>query len=196
MMDSSSQQCRVRQCLTCKNNTVFYCFTCKRDLCNSCRNKHLHDLTTTFHDTVVCNAEKEKEINSLFSDIPHLHEYWRHMLQHSAYNSTICTIRSEDIFKRRAIMLEIQSDIKTFSTNMSSYRIPSKCVTKAQTLCKLINIFAGCDIDKISLILQRKKLTMKNHIARYRDMNIDMKSQQLNQQSLFHLLTLGCPKLM
>lgn len=168
MMDSLNQQCRVRQCLTCEDNTVFYCFTCKRHLCNSGRTKHLHDLTTTFHETVLYNVEKKKEMDNLFLisfsyGLSHSNVFLRHKQRYSAYNSTIRTIRSEDLFKRRAIMLEIQSDIETFSTEMSSHLIPSKCFTKAQRLCKLIDNFSGCDKDKYALILQ---LTMKNHIAK------------------------------
>lgn len=166
-MDSSNAQCRVRQCLNCKNDTLFYCFTCRRNLCDSCRKKHVHDLSSTFHDTVVYNATKGTVMKRLtlfsrLSDLPSVS--LTEKKQYSAYSDTISTTRSNVLFKKRAIMLEIQSDIETFSKQMSSYTIPF--VTKAQTLCKLIDV-AMCDKDNCSLILQNnKKLKMEIHISR------------------------------
>lgn len=166
-MDSSNAQCRVRQCLNCKNDTLFYCFTCRWNLCDSCRKKHVHDLSSTFHDTVVYNATKGTVMKRLtlfsrLSDLPSVS--LTEKKQYSAYSDTISTTRSNVLFKKRAIMLEIQSDIETFSKQMSSYTIPF--VTKAQTLCKLIDV-AMCDKDNCSLILQNnKKLKMEIHISR------------------------------
>lgn len=166
-MHSSNPQCRVRQCLNCENNTLFYCFTCRRDLCDSGREKHLHDLSTTFHDTTVYNVTKGTVMKRLtlfsrLSDLPRVSLMEKK--QYSAYNDTISTIRSNVLFKKRAIMLEIQSDIETFSKQMSSYTIPF--VIKAQTLCKIIDV-AMCDKDNCSLILQNnKKLKMEIHISR------------------------------
>ncbi|XP_052693008.1 uncharacterized protein LOC128171279 [Crassostrea angulata] len=169
-MDCSNLLCRVCQCLDCEDNTFFYCFTCHRDPCDSGRKKHIHDLSTTFHDTAVNNVKKGKVMRkpistfvlSLLYDLPHVSLI--HQEQYSPYDDTISTIRSNALFKKRAIMLEIQSDIETFSKQMSSYTIPF--VTKAQTLCKLIDV-AMCDKDNCSLILQNnKKLKMEIHIAR------------------------------
>lgn len=166
-MHSSNPQCRVRQCLNCEDNTLFYCFTCRRDLCDSGRKEHLHDLSTTFHDTAVYNVKKGREMNHLFFsshvyDFPHIQLILKEL--YSANNDIISTIRSHDLFKRRALMLEIQSDIKTLGKKMSSYTIPF--VTKAKTLCKLIDV-AMYDKDNCSLILQNNKtLKMKIHIAR------------------------------
>lgn len=109
--------------------------------------------------------KKGREMNHLFFssrvyDLPHVQLILKE--QYSSY--IISTIRSHDLFKRRALMLEIQSDIKTLGKKMSSYTIPF--VTKAKTLCKLIDV-AMYDKDNCSLILHNnKKLKMKIHIAR------------------------------
>lgn len=51
-MDSSNSQYRVLQCFYCEESTVFWCITCKQNLCDSCRKKHLHDMSTAQHETV------------------------------------------------------------------------------------------------------------------------------------------------
>lgn len=52
-MDSSNSQYRVLQCFYCEESTVFWCITCKQNLCDSCRKKHLHDMSIAQHETVV-----------------------------------------------------------------------------------------------------------------------------------------------
>lgn len=87
------------------------------------------------------------------------------MQQYLAHSDINRTIRSVEIFKRRAIMLKIQSDIRMFSTNMACYEISSKVFTRAQSLFKLIDV-AVCDTEKCFSILQNKKRKMEVHIAR------------------------------
>lgn len=118
----------------------------------------LHDLFTTFHDTVVYRL-KNYFIIILDSNFPSL------MQQYLAHSDIIRTIRSVEIFKRRAIMLKIQSDIRMFSTNMACYEISSKVFTRAQSLFKLIDV-AVCDTEKCFSSLQNKKRKMEVHIAR------------------------------
>ncbi|XP_061171040.1 uncharacterized protein LOC133180579 [Saccostrea echinata] len=48
-----SNQSKVRQCFQCQGDTEFYCNTCKRDLCLQCKEKHVVDLDTNYHDVVI-----------------------------------------------------------------------------------------------------------------------------------------------
>lgn len=51
----------------------------------------------------------------------------------------ISTIRSDDLFKRRSLMVEIQSDIKKLNRKMPSHKHLSNMFTKAQKLKQLID---------------------------------------------------------
>lgn len=155
---NSISQCRVIQHKGCGENTVFYGVTCKQDQCYACRKRHLHDLFTTVHGNVVYGLKNHFIIifDSNFSPL---------MQQYLAHSDIIGTIRSVEIFERRAIMLEIQSDIRMFSTYMVCHEISSKVFTKAQSLFNLIDV-AVCDTEKCSSILQNKKRKMEVHIAR------------------------------
>lgn len=94
-MNKSNPQCRVRQCFICDNDTVFFCFTCKQDLCESCRDNHLQDISTTYHDTVLYKLSKQRHGNyfSIFSTLP------------STLSSSSIKIRT--IRRRQAIMLKM-----------------------------------------------------------------------------------------
>lgn len=163
-MDKSNPQCRVRQCFICDNDTVFFCFTCKQDLCESCRDNHLQDISTTYHDTVLYKLSKQRHENyfSIFSTLP------------STLSSSSIKIRT--IRRRKAIMLKLQSDISMFSTQMSRYEIPLRFVTKAQHLTKRINM--GCALPRYMFVEFTKYNTKnkKNALLEYRNMNIEMKS--------------------
>lgn len=152
-MDKSNPQCRVRQCFICDNDTVFFCFTCKQDLCESCRDNHSQDISTTYHDTVLYKLSKQRHGNyfSIFSTIP------------STLSSSSIKIRT--IRRRQAIMLKLQSDISMFSTQMSRYEIPLRFVTKAQHLTKRIDRVVHYQ-DTCLLNLQNIILRIKKRIAR------------------------------
>ncbi|XP_056001992.1 uncharacterized protein LOC125662743 [Ostrea edulis] len=47
-----SSQCKARQCSQCQGDTEFYCHTCKHDLCQTCREKHVTENSTQYHNTV------------------------------------------------------------------------------------------------------------------------------------------------
>lgn len=152
-MNKSNPQCRVRQCFICDSDTVFFCFTCKQDLCESCRDNHLQDISTTYHDTVLYKLSKQRHGNyfSIFSTLP------------STLSSSSIKIRT--IRRRQAIMLKIQSDISMFSTQMSRYEIPLRFVTKAQHLTKCIDRVVHYQ-DTCLLNLQNIILRIKKRIAR------------------------------
>lgn len=117
-MDSSNPHCRVRQCFKCEESTVFFCSKCDQNLCGPCRRTHLHDLSQ--HTTVI----PIYVIDSILWPIP---------------SHIISTIRSEDLFKRRSLMVEIQSDLKKLNRKMPSHKHLSNMFTKAQKLKQLID---------------------------------------------------------
>ncbi|XP_061186770.1 uncharacterized protein LOC133194885 [Saccostrea echinata] len=54
-----STQQKVRQCSQCQENTEFYCNTCKYNLCQQCKERHVIDLDTKFHDVVIYREKYE-----------------------------------------------------------------------------------------------------------------------------------------
>ncbi|XP_056008488.1 uncharacterized protein LOC125660935 [Ostrea edulis] len=48
-----STQLKVRQCSQCQGDTEFHCNTCKRDMCLRCKEKHVINLDTIYHDVVI-----------------------------------------------------------------------------------------------------------------------------------------------
>lgn len=191
-MDSSNPQCRVRQCFKCEGSTVFFCFMCDQNLCGPCRRKHLHDLSTTHHEThhAIVNRVKlgkryivqmcrihpdssyiyccERCKLPLCDDCKTEHELHQIIPIYDIYSilytpsHIIRTIRSEDLFKRLALMVEIQSDIKKLNRKMPSHKHLSNMFTKAQKLKQLIDKVVY-DRNKCVWILQNQK--MRSHIA-------------------------------
>ncbi|XP_061171124.1 tripartite motif-containing protein 55-like [Saccostrea echinata] len=51
--------CKVRQCSQCQGDTEFYCKTCKHGLCLQCKEKHVIDLDTIYHDVVIYREKYE-----------------------------------------------------------------------------------------------------------------------------------------
>lgn len=188
-MDSSNPQCTVRQCFHCEESTVFFCSTCNQNLCGPCKWKHLHDLSTANHKTV---AYRDKRRDVKIEDMCRLHpentyiyycktcklpvcyeckwdhEFERHSITsfYSAYKvvkQICCTIKSEELLNRAALMIELQSDIKKLNSKMSSHKHLSKMITKSQKIKQLIDIVVH-DRNKYLSILQNQ--IMKSHIAR------------------------------
>ncbi|XP_056007406.1 uncharacterized protein LOC125664516 [Ostrea edulis] len=54
-----STQYKVRHCSQCQGDTEFYCNSCKRDLCLQCKEKHVIDLYTVYHDVVIYREKFE-----------------------------------------------------------------------------------------------------------------------------------------
>lgn len=191
-MDSSNSQYRVLQCFYCEESTVFVCIKCKQNLCDSCRKKHLHDLSTTQHETVVyrvnpgnINIEEMCRMHPENSYIfycetcklpvcyrcSEAHELSRHHLiqiyvactgLRQIYRHIISTIRSEELVYRRALMVKMQSEIRTLSTKMSSHKQLSEMFTKAQKLKQFIDNVIH-DRNKLFVL---KNQILKSHIAR------------------------------
>lgn len=164
MADSSNSQYRARQCFHCKESTVFVCSTCERSLCGPCRTKHIHNLSTAHHETVVyrehlgkinieeiCMVHHENRCDfycktckrPVCSDCYIVHRLHAVLPIERAYaevknSNIISSIRSEHLFYRRALMIKIQSDIKALNTKLFSHKNLSEMFTKAHKLKQLI----------------------------------------------------------
>lgn len=191
-MDSSNSQYRVRQCFHCEESTVFVCSTCERSLCGPCRTKHLHNLLTSHHETVVyrenigkINIEEMCTVHHKLScifycktcklpfcriclmvHVRQLHTVlpieWAYAEVKKTHSEIISSIKSEHLFYRRALLIEIQSDMKTLNTKMFSHKNLSKMLTKAHKLKQLIDKVVY-ERNKCELILQNQK--KGSHIA-------------------------------
>lgn len=185
-MDSSNSQYRVRQCFHCEESTVFVCSTCERSLCGPCRTKHIHNLSTAHHETVVyrknigkINIEEMCTVHHKYSCVFYcktcklpfcricsiVHESQLHNVLPIAWayaevkktpSEIISSIRSEHLFYRRALLIKIQSDMKTLNTKMFSHKNLSKMLTKAHKLKQLIDKVVY-ERNKCELILQNQK---------------------------------------
>lgn len=192
-MNSSNSQCKVRQCFDCEEIMVSFCLKCNQNLCGPCRTKHLNDLSEPRHETVIyrdkpSNIDIEVMCRIHFgssciwycdtcklplcADCETEHRLqWHPILRLTvAYSKEkrflshfICTIRSENLCKSRAFMVEIQSDVEKLSTKLSTHKHLSKIFTKAQKLKQLIDKVV---FDKTKCLLFSQNQIMKSHIAR------------------------------
>lgn len=188
-MDTFNPQCKVRQCFNCEESAVFFCFKCEQNLCGPCRTKHLNDLSTAHHETVVykvklgtkhpeekCTLHPNKSYSFYCKtcELPlcdrcfHAHVQQKVQLIYSAYNDykdIIRTIRSEDLCYRNALMQEIQSDMRAVKTKVWSNKIPSKMFAKARNLKEIIDRVLS---DNYTFLLkyQNPSRRMKDHIIR------------------------------
>lgn len=120
------------------NTDVFYCKICKLPICYDCY--IVHELR---HHTVLPIERTYAEVKNTRSKI-------------------ISSIRSEDLFYRRALMIKKQSDIKALNTKFVSHKNLSQMFTKAYKLKQLIDKVVY-ERNKCVLILQNQ--TMGSHIA-------------------------------
>ncbi|XP_062601118.1 protein wech-like [Saccostrea cucullata] len=54
-------QCKVHQSSQCQEDTEYYCNTCKSDLCLLCKERHVVDLDTIYHDVVIYHTNDTKQ---------------------------------------------------------------------------------------------------------------------------------------
>lgn len=188
-MDSLNPQCKVRLCFNCENSAVFFCSKCKQNLCGPCRTKHLNDLSTTHHETVVykvrlgrknpeekCTMHHNKSYSFYCKtcELPlcdrcllaHVQQKVQPIyLAHNDYGDIIRTIRNEDLRYRNALMQEIQSDIRAANTKIWSNKISPKVFAKAQNLKDLIDRVLS-DNCTFLFQFQNPARRMKAHISR------------------------------
>uniref|UniRef100_K1QAL4 Tripartite motif-containing protein 3 n=1 Tax=Magallana gigas TaxID=29159 RepID=K1QAL4_MAGGI len=163
-MDMATSTYRVNQCSNCLGDTKYYCVSCPCDLCPKCKENHVKDLKTLDHD-VVSHRDKSNYIPTQDICVRHPSHVYRkycepcglpvcyHCRKHrthrqkdltTAYKTkrqqhrgTIHTIRSEALFYRHVLLIQIKADVKTCHTEFSLYQ--SEMLTKAKQLKKLTN---------------------------------------------------------
>ncbi|XP_056007404.1 uncharacterized protein LOC130050795 [Ostrea edulis] len=191
-----STQLKVRQCSQCQGDTEFYCNTCKRDLCLQCKEKHVIDLDTIYHDVVIyrekfnyiprqeiCVRHPDRfyemfcqscELSVCFRCLEHrkhqiLDIRTAYQTKRQQHREIIDTIRSETLYNCRVLLAGIQTDIQTCPPQICHRQ--SQMSTKAQRLK-----------DRIDTVVCDFKI-------RYRGLLIDRIQQQkrkMNRQ-LVHL---------
>ncbi|XP_062568070.1 uncharacterized protein LOC134230320 [Saccostrea cucullata] len=188
-----SSQCKIRQCSQCHRDTEFYCNTCKQDLCLQCKERHVTDLATIYHDVVALREKHDSiqkqescvkhpnKIHSQFCyscDIPVCVKCTEHR-EHErldirlAYEAKLpqCEeflfiTRNETLYKSYFLLAEIRSDRKTFPKVISNFQ--TKMSAKGQNLKDLFDtVICDVKIRRKCFIyrLQHQIRTMNRHLA-------------------------------
>ncbi|XP_061184980.1 uncharacterized protein LOC133192993 [Saccostrea echinata] len=179
------------QCSLCMGymENYMYCETCKRYLCVPCKEKHVIDLDTKYHDVIHPlkdsdwmrpeSCERHPDRNYLYwcqsCECPvcdSCHEHQRHKIlditstykiQRQEHWDIIVDIRSERLLYNQAIISKIKSDFKTCQTALIVLRI--KIISEAQREKKLIDIVLNNTNEayfKINSKLQQSKQNIKD----------------------------------
>ncbi|XP_062589879.1 uncharacterized protein LOC134251467 [Saccostrea cucullata] len=171
MNTNTTAQIKVIQCneLKCQNDVRFYCRPCKRNLCMTCKQRHVVKLDTKDHDVVIyrlkygdfivpescekhpdCKYQKWcKSCECAFCDKNENHK--RHKIldiklactvQRQEHKERIIQIRGESLPNNRAILAGLKSD---FKGNVDTLKakisgIQQELVVKAENLKKQIDI--------------------------------------------------------
>ncbi|XP_056007514.1 uncharacterized protein LOC130050808 [Ostrea edulis] len=161
---SFTTQCKLRRCSQCQGDTEFYCNTCKRDLCLQCKDKHVNDLDTIYHDVVIYR-EKFKYVPLRETCVRHPNRKYKmfcdqcnysvckrctdhrthalvdlrtaYQTKRQQHREIIDNIRSETLYNCRVLLAGIQTDIKTCPPQICHRQ--SQMSTKAQRLKDLID---------------------------------------------------------
>ncbi|XP_056004130.1 uncharacterized protein LOC125661064 [Ostrea edulis] len=189
-----STQLKVRQCSKCQGDTNFYCNTCKRDLCLQCKEKHVIDLDTIYHDVVIYR-EKFKYIPFRKTCVRHPNRKYRMFCDDCNYSLCRCCtehsthtlvdlktayqtkrqqygkiidIISKKLFNCHVLLVGIQTDIETCPPQICHHQ-SQQMSTKAQRLKDLIDT-AVCGVKTIYrgvLIdrIQQQKRKMNRHLT-------------------------------
>ncbi|XP_056007497.1 E3 ubiquitin-protein ligase TRIM71-like [Ostrea edulis] len=193
---SFTTQCKLRQCSQCQGDTEFYCNTCKRDLCLHCKEKHVIDLDTIYHDVVIyrekfnCFPLREtcvrhpKRKYRMFCDqcnysvCKRCTDHRTHALldlrtayqtKRQQHREIIDNIRSETLYNCRVLLAGIQTDIQTCPPQICHRQ--SQMSTKAQRLKDLIDTVV-CDVKLLIDRIQQQKRKMNRqlvHLQNYED---------------------------
>ncbi|XP_056007452.1 uncharacterized protein LOC125653150 isoform X3 [Ostrea edulis] len=193
---SFTTQCKLRQCSQCQGDTEFYCNTCKRDMCLQCKEKHVDDLDTIYHDVVIyrekfnCFPLREtcvrhpKRKYRMFCDqcnysvCKRCTDHRTHTLvdlrtayqtKRQQHREIIDNIRSETLYNCRVLLAGIQTDIQTCPPQICHRQ--SQMSTKAQRLKDLIDTVV-CDVELLIDRIQQQKRKMNRqlvHLQNYED---------------------------
>lgn len=97
-MGNSYHPYEVVQCFLCQFDVSHYCHTCERNLCFSCKQSHVFDLSTADHDVVIYRnkyAYKPKKMNQ------------------NTNKEIFYKIRSETLFVRQNLLKDMKNHDKT-----------------------------------------------------------------------------------
>ncbi|XP_056007475.1 uncharacterized protein LOC125672635 [Ostrea edulis] len=194
---SFTTQCKLRQCSQCQGDTEFYCNTCKRDLCLQCKEKHVNDLDTIYHDVVIyrekfnCFPLREtcvrhpKRKYRMFCDQCNYSvckcctDHRTHALvdlrtayqtKRQQHREIIDNIRSETLYNCRVLLAGIQTDIQSCPPQIC-HRQSQQMSTKAQRLKDRIDTVV-CDVKLLIDRIQQQKRKMNRqlvHLQNYED---------------------------
>ncbi|XP_062611194.1 uncharacterized protein LOC134273041 [Saccostrea cucullata] len=186
-------QCKVWQCFQCQGDTEFYCNTCKHDLCLQCKERHVIDLDTMYHDVVIYRDKYyhitkqetcERHPDMFYQKYCHScklpicfqcteHRYHQILDIRTAYitnrqkhRSIIQSIRSETLYNSSYVLAGIRSNSKTCHAEISIVQ-PKKLI-KAQKLRNLIDtVMHDAKIKHKRFIqsLQQQRRKMNRHFA-------------------------------
>ncbi|XP_062582404.1 uncharacterized protein LOC134244148 [Saccostrea cucullata] len=209
-------QCRVRQCFQCQDDTEFYCNTCKHELCLKCKEKHFIDLYTIYHDVVIyrekfdhitkqetCDRHPdmlyEKYCHSCklpicFQCTEHRHHQildlgTAYKTNRQEHRNTLHNIRSETFYNSCCLLVGIRSDIKNFHGEISNNQ--SNMIKKAQKLRNLIDVVmydVKIGHKRFIQSLQQQKRKIAIHLASIE--NFELRSEQLANRPLKFLMFL------
>ncbi|XP_062600403.1 E3 ubiquitin-protein ligase TRIM63-like [Saccostrea cucullata] len=183
-----STQCKVRQCFLCQGDTEFYCNTCKNGLCLQCKDRHVIDLNTIYHDVVIYREKYEyipkqetcvrhpDKIYEMFCkscELPvcfQCKEHRKHSRMDIKFRSLYKTnrqqkreiihnIRSDILYKSCFLLAEIKFEIKTCPVIVSGKH--SDMLMKSQRLKSLIDTMI-CDFKTQQKSFMMYRLNQQN----------------------------------
>lgn len=190
-MDTSSFQCRVRQCF-CKHDTEFFCALCSRDFCVRCQNIHSTNLSVADHDVVIY---REKLPIFLIDEVCSIHPDSRCTLYCQTCETLICSfctrhrqhltqdartafekqrqqrrkniriIKTCTIYNRTILLSRVSIDFKTCQTFFSECQ--SKLEQKARALKSMLDTISSYVDIPCRIVLNYKIRNQNNKMRQY-----------------------------
>nr|XP_034305456.1 uncharacterized protein LOC105338987 [Crassostrea gigas]XP_034305458.1 uncharacterized protein LOC105338987 [Crassostrea gigas] len=177
-MDTSSTPYKAHRCSKCPGDTEYYCVSCPCDLCPQCKENHFKNLKTIDHNVVTYREKlnyiqtQEQDICELIdnvhtnkiqipSDIETAFETKR-----QEHRTILHTIRSEALFYRPILLIEVKHDFRRFLTELSLCQ--SEMCKKAQKM-KILISESSFNVDfKHKCLTQKKEMnTHMSSLQRY-----------------------------
>ncbi|XP_062616161.1 uncharacterized protein LOC134277885 [Saccostrea cucullata] len=204
--------CKVRQCSQCQGDTEFYCNKCKHDLCLQCKEKHVIDLDSIYHDVVLYREKYdhiikqkncERHPDMLYQKycysckLPICFQCTEHRKHNildirMAYKTNrqhhreiVHNIRCETLCNNSCVLAGIRSDIKTYHPEIPNNQ--SKMLIKAQELRNLIDTVM-CNVK-----IRHKRFIQslqKNRKHLFNIENFEHRSEQLANRPLEFIMLL------
>ncbi|XP_061167231.1 uncharacterized protein LOC133176077 [Saccostrea echinata] len=213
-MEDFSTQSMVQTCSNCAGDTEFYCKTCKSNLCPQCKEGHVIDLDTVYHDVIYsekfefihkaetcgrhpdmiydiyCQSCKLSVCNLCTEHKNHdkLDLKTAYRITRQEHKETIHRIRSEILSKNHILLSGIRKQRKIWNAKISD--IQSVMFLKATRLKDLVNVVLFNAKTKCNLILihrlQHQKRKLNRLLANVE--HYEHKSDQLSNKPVTFLL--------